>query len=106
MFDIIDIKCEAYVADLLIRGIPDHLKNHIAKRAGDTGRSLSDEAKELLRKGFVAESNKPLPAGETAYDALRRSLSGVRLTGEDHAELMQAIEEGRKDMGRPAHDSV
>jgi antitoxin FitA len=94
------------MGDLLIRGIPDHLKNDIAKRARETGRSLSDEAKELLRKGLVAEADKPLPAGETAYDALRRSLSGVRLTGEDHAELMQAIEEGRRDIGRLARDSA
>lgn len=92
------------MTDLLIRNIPEHLKSDISRRAKESGRSLSEEAKALLRKGLLAGAERPLPAGETAYDAIRRAFAGINLSDYDHAELMRGVGEGRKDMGRPVAD--
>ncbi|MAS04478.1 MAG: plasmid stabilization protein [Ahrensia sp.] len=92
------------MSDLLIRNIPDHLKDDISRRAKETGRSLSDEVKELLRKGLLADLEKQPPAGETAYDAIRRAFAGVSLSDEEHGDLIRSVEEGREDMGRPVPD--
>jgi plasmid stability protein len=92
------------VSDLLIRNIPDHLKADISRRARETGRSLSDEVKELLRKGLLADLEKQAPAGETAYDAMRRAFAGAHLSDADHGKLMEGVEAGREDMGRTVPD--
>ena len=58
MFDIIDIKrrlqMKREATDLLIRKVDPKLKSELRKRARAHGRSLSDEAKVILRRG-VAE---------------------------------------------------
>lgn len=88
------------MSDLLIRDMPDHLKDDIVKRAKETGRSLSEEAKELLRRGLVAEAETMRPAGETAYDSIRLAFAGAQLSETDHADLMRDVVEGRRDTGR------
>ncbi|WP_455273138.1 FitA-like ribbon-helix-helix domain-containing protein [Rhizobium herbae] len=92
------------MGDLLIRNISDALKRDIAAAADRTGRSLSDEAKELLRKGLVAESDIK-PVEESAYDVLRAAMADYLMTDEEHAEFMAGIEESRKsDLGRPGFE--
>ena len=59
------------MGDLLIRNISDALKRDIAAAADRTGRSLSDEAKELLRKGLIAEKDVKPAEHQSAYDVLR-----------------------------------
>jgi plasmid stability protein len=43
---------EMAVSDLLIRNVPARMKGQLQKRARASGRSLSDEAKILLRKAL------------------------------------------------------
>jgi plasmid stability protein len=50
------------MSDLLIRDIDPALKQQIEQRAQTHRRSLSDEAKLLIRKGLLA------PAGEQSID--------------------------------------
>jgi plasmid stability protein len=92
------------MGDLLIRNISDALKRDIAAAADRTGRSLSDEAKELLRKGLITESDIQ-PVEESAYDVLRTAIADDLMTDEEHAEFMAGIEEGRKsDLARPGFE--
>jgi hypothetical protein len=42
------------VTDLLIRNTAPQLKRQIAKRARQSGQSLSDEVKSLIRRGLSA----------------------------------------------------
>jgi len=46
------------MADLLVRNIDAKLKRELEKRARTHGRSLSEEAKSILREGTVAEKPK------------------------------------------------
>jgi plasmid stability protein len=94
---------EAVMGDLLIRNIPDALKIEITNLAERAGRSLSDEAKELLRKGLLAEEARSGARHLSAWDRLRPVLAdGFRQTDEEFARLMDEIEAERKnDFGRP-----
>ena len=92
------------MSDLLIRNIPDRLKGDIEKRARAAGRSLSDEAKSLLRKGLLNDAEAARPAGETAYDSMRRAFSGAHLSASEFAILSEAFDDNRRDMGRPSDD--
>ncbi len=58
--------------DLLIRNLPENLKKDIARRARKSGKSLSDEAKHLLKKA-VKNSGEKLPLGV----ALRKTFADV-----------------------------
>ncbi|HTO33899.1 MAG TPA: plasmid stabilization protein [Pararhizobium sp.] len=90
------------MGDLLIRNISDALKRDIAAVAKRTERSLSDEAKELLRKGLIAESDIKPVEEQSAYDVLRAAVADCLMTDEEHQEFMALIEESRKnDYERP-----
>jgi len=90
------------MGDLLIRNIPDALKRDIAAAADRTARSLSDEAKELLRRGLIAASDiKPVEG--SAYDVLRAAFGADEGLGDDFAAILDEVEaERKKDFGRPA----
>lgn len=90
------------MGDLLIRNISDALKHDIAAAADRTGRSLSDEAKELLRKGLIAESDIKPAEGRSAYDVLRAAFGADDGLGDDFAAILDEVEaERKKDFGRP-----
>lgn len=91
------------MGDLLIRNIPDALKVEITNLAERAGRSLSDEAKELLRKGLMAEEARTADRGLSAWDRLRPVLVNDNpQSGEEFARLLDEIEVERKtDFGRP-----
>jgi antitoxin FitA len=81
--------------DMLIRSIAPNVKSEIEKRAKASGRSLSDEAKHLLRVGLEADRNAP-PAGPDAYDVFRAAFADCLLSDEEHAEFTAAIDKARE----------
>lgn len=90
------------MGDLLIRDFPNFVKQRIAEAAKQSGRSISEEAKLRLVQSVVDDetgARKP----KSAYDELRGFFlqHDAILTDEEHAEMMRAIDEMRKDMGRP-----
>lgn len=94
------------MSDLLIRDIPEPMKQDIAERAKQAGRSLSDEAKELLRKALVAENSETESSRLSAWDILRPILyDGDAAAATEYARIMDEIElERKKDFGRPVED--
>jgi hypothetical protein len=73
-YDIGDI-IGVVMGDLLLRGIDDALKTRLQENARLSGRSLSEEAIEQLRKALVNERQ----ASETAGKRLRAVLGSERL---------------------------
>lgn len=76
------------MSDLLIRNLPEPMRVEIHKAAASSGRSLSDEAKHLIRKGLAAPLGGPEP-GVSAWDELREALCGAQLSDDDHAALLE-----------------
>lgn len=85
---------ERVVSDLLIRAISPNVKSEIEKRAKASGRSLSEEAKHLLRVGLDAESGPSAPVPD-AYDAFRTAFADCLMSAEEHAEFSDAVEQAR-----------
>ncbi len=73
------------MGDLLIRGLDDELKAQLQERAIRNGRSLSQEAVELLRSQIVREQSL-VPAGNRLYALL----GDERLT-EDEVEMFSEL---------------
>jgi len=93
------------MSDLLIRDFPAFVKSRIALAAKEAGHSISEEAKLRLVQSVVDNetgARKP----KSAYDVIRGAflLHDAILSDEEHAEFMRAVDEMRKDMGRPAPD--
>lgn len=93
------------MGDMLIRNIPEGVKSSLTIKARQGGRSLSEEVKLRLVQSLVEDERQPQKS-ENAYEAIRRVFveADALMTEEEHAEFMRAIEEGRKDMGRPVPD--
>lgn len=90
------------MGDLLIRNIPEAVKQEIAEAAKARGQSLSDKAVDLLQKGLLAErSDDPAPRG-SAWETLRAVFESQGAIDGDFAEVMEEVEALRKrDFGRP-----
>jgi plasmid stability protein len=79
------------MGDLLIRGLDDTLKTQLQERAIRNGRSLSQEAIELLRSQILREQSL-VPAG----NRLRGLLGDERLTTDE----VEALSELRHETDR------
>jgi plasmid stability protein len=76
------------MADLLIRDIEPSLKKRIEEKARKHGNSLSDEAKELLRRALVApEDNRKL--GTLLFESVRPEDRGDDLVFEVPGEMSE-----------------
>src|ERR1700754_4058096 len=79
--DIIDISRSAPMTDLLIREIDPELKAALKERARAPGRSLSEEAKAMLRRG-LAEPASPGGLGTRLFSMLPDEFRGDDLVFE------------------------
>jgi plasmid stability protein len=92
------------VGDLLVRNIPDAVKQNLIARANKSGRSLSDEAKHVIAKGLATEERKPAEnSGKDFADSLLSLFADIPDEEKQlFSEIMDEIEEQRKkDFGRP-----
>jgi antitoxin FitA len=74
------------MSDLLIRNLDPKLKREIEKRARAHGRSLSEEAKSVLRKGLNAPE-QPAKLGTWMASLLKPEDRGDDLVFEYHGEV-------------------
>lgn len=89
------------MGDLLLRNIPDAMKRDLSDAAARAGVSMSDKAKDLLRRGLQAEQDIPKAQPMSAWQGLRQVFAASD-EGETFAEMMREIEADRKkDFGRP-----
>ena len=90
------------MGDLLVRNIPDALKRDLAEAAERAGVSMSDKAKDLLRRGLRADMESETKQARSGWDALRPLLSSPDGSGDEFAHILDDLEAGRKrDFGRP-----
>ncbi len=91
------------MSDLLIRDISEPMKQDIARRARQAGRSLSEEAKELLQKALIAEKAETETPRLSAWRPIL--YDGNDTAAAEYALIMEEIEaERKKDFGRPVED--
>ncbi|MBT1158403.1 Arc family DNA-binding protein [Aminobacter anthyllidis] len=90
------------MGDLLIRNIPEAVKESLADKARQGGRSLSDEVTLRLAQSLAEEKETP-PDTRNAFEVLRSIFqdNNALMSEEDHADFMQAVDGMRKDEGRP-----
>ncbi|MBX5160907.1 MULTISPECIES: plasmid stabilization protein [Rhizobium] len=86
------------MGDLLIRDVPDVMKRQLQESAQRNGRSLSEEAIEILRRQIAAERS-----GVSAGQRLR-SLMGDERLREDEVEAIAASRHER-DREPPRFDT-
>ena len=93
------------MSDLLIRDFPSFAKSRIAAAAKEAGHSISEEAKLRLVQSVVGNESS-MRKSKNAYDDIRSAFleQDAILTEEEHADFTRAVDEMRKDMGRPAPD--
>ncbi len=90
------------MTDLLIRNLPQSLRADLVRRAKKTGQSLSEEAKNLLRKGLSAEASAgDIGADRSTLDAIRSAFGSDLMRDHEHADMMGAINAARKGSDRP-----
>lgn len=94
------------MSDLLVRDIPDEIRQSLATRADKAGHSVSDEVKAILLQELQETPAKPDLAPLSAWDVLRGIM--VADSEEEAAEyikIMEEIEAERKrEFGRPFED--
>ena len=90
------------MSDLLIRDVPEDLKDDLGRIARDTGRSMSDTAKDLIRSAMESQQGRAIRPPRNAYEQLR-ALFGPEDGGDDEfSKIMDEIEQKRKtNAGRP-----
>ena len=67
------------MATITIRNLDDELKRRLRIQAAEHGRSMEEEARNMLRQALPAEQ-KPATGFATAFSALFRKHGGVDLT--------------------------
>ena len=85
------------MGDLLIRNFPENLKRKLAEAARENGRSLSDEAKDMLRKGIAIAMQEAHLATLDVYDEFRQEFSNALLSDEEHEDMMRAIGDWKQE---------
>lgn len=79
------------MGDLLIRDVPDAMKRQLQESAQRNGRSLSEEAIEIIRRQIAAERS-----GTPAGQRLRSLMGGERLSDDE----VEAIAASRRERDR------
>lgn len=91
------------MGDLLIRDIPDDMKRDLSEIAKLAGRSMSEEAKAMLRREIASRKALETPQpGKNALEELRNLFAPTSEEDEQFSKIMNEIEAERKtDFGRP-----
>jgi plasmid stability protein len=77
---------EVRMSDLLLRGIDDTLKKQLQANANRHGRSLSDEAIELLRQSLGRQQG-----GNSSVGQRLRTVLGAEKLSEEEIEAINAF---------------
>jgi plasmid stability protein len=74
------------MADFLIRDMDAQLKRRLRERAREHGRSLSDEAKDIIREKLIEKSDQR-KLGTEMFKMIRPEDRGDDLVFEYHGEM-------------------
>jgi antitoxin FitA len=83
------------MGDILIRNIPDRLKEDVQNAARKSGRSISEEAKLLIEKGLRVETMSAPGDAEAAYNRMREAFLGAQMDDDEHLEFHDVIRKSK-----------
>ena len=81
------------MGDLLIRNVPEDLKRDLGEIARNTGRSMSDAAKDMIRTGVERYQSIPASAGKNAYEQLREQAPLALVAPPDDFAVLSSLAE-------------
>jgi len=84
---------EARMAVMTIRNIDDAIKNRLRLRAAMHGRSMEDEARDILRSALSTEVPRPRNLGQAINERFR-ALDGVELPDMPRDAIRPAVDFG------------
>lgn len=90
------------MAQLLVRGLGEDVKDRLKARAKRHGRSLEAEVREVLTEAARAERQEQGPEEEKLGARLRKKYGSSGLTKEEWDEFEKSMAEERKDWERSA----
>jgi plasmid stability protein len=93
------------MGDLLVRNMPESLKQELNALAQRNGRSLSEETKRILQKGLAVVQEERAAAASDPYADFRREFDKSLLSDEDHQDMMAAIGDWKQE-STPAKGSA
>jgi len=85
---------EARMAIMTIRNIDDAIKNRLRLRAAMHGRSMEDEARDILRSALSTEIPRPRNLGQAINERFR-ALGGVDLPDAPRDPMRPAVDFGK-----------
>jgi plasmid stability protein len=91
------------MADILVRNVPEPLRNDLKRLAEKSGKSLSEAMISLIRLGLSAEEI-PSHKQRSALDVLDEAIAGDRLTDEEYSVFEAAVKDLRSDKPRPVEN--
>lgn len=81
------------MAVMTIRNIDDAIKNRLRVRAAMNGRSMEDEARDILRSALSTEAPRPRDLGQAIHERFR-VLGGVDLPDVPREAIRPAVDFG------------
>ena len=93
------------MGDLLVRNIPEDLRDALKTRASMHNRSVSDEAKSLLEKALQTVDPEDEKKFVSLWDAFQETRREFSLTEDEHQEFARILEEARKAPDREVPES-
>lgn len=93
------------MGDLLIRNLPDYLREELANAASASGQNLSDAAKEAIRIGLSQSAKLKALSRPNAFEAIRAAIGAENLLSEDEFTAFHSVlDESRRQPDRPSVD--
>jgi len=91
--------------DILLRDVALNLKRDIEDRAKISRQSLSAEIKRLIRIGLEQDQMQSSSLKNTTpLDAMIQAFAECKVTDEENAEFIRALERHRKELPRPVRE--
>jgi plasmid stability protein len=95
---------EARMGDLLVRNIPEELRETLKMLANANHRSLSEEVGALLKKAIQDNASEDAKPFVSAADAFADWRARLDISDEEHRQWQEIVDNARKSLERPVPD--
>lgn len=93
------------MGDILVRNVPDELRETLKSLASAHRRSLSEEVRSLLDKAVLGENPERTKPFVSVADAFADIRAGLEITVDEHREWQQIVDNARNSPDRPVPTS-
>ena len=92
------------MGDILVRNVPEELRETLKLRASANHRSLSEEVSALLNKAIRDNALENMKPFVSAADAFAEWRSRFDMSDEEHRQWQEIVDNARKSPDRPVPD--